>query len=377
MKNMLRKTWLIGIVILFVGASVLPSINANINEADDITLKQAQPKPLMVFWEDNFDSYALDSSMHGQGGWKGWGNDPLWTAYVTDDQALSSPHSVDIVADADLVHEYVGVTSGPWTYTAWQFIPEDFLGLSYFILLSAYDDGGATNTWAVQLRFDADMEIVESEFDAVNLPLITGEWVEIRIEIDLDGDWMEIFYDGDLLVEKEWSATVQNTGGGPLVIAAVDLFANLASSVYYDDMSLVGVPTEPAISCEGDLDWIDVEPGATVTGSFTVKNIGAPGSELNWEIDTYPDWGEWTFTPDSGTGLTPEDDPVTIEVEVVAPEDPESTFTGSVKIVNIDDTTNYCTIDASLVTPVAVSHNMPLLQWFMNRHPIIAEILGF
>jgi hypothetical protein len=329
----------------------------------------------MAFWEDNFDSYALGSSMHGQGGWKGWNNDPLWTAYVTADQALSSPHSVDIVADADLVHEYVGATSGQWTYTTWQFIPDDFMGLSYFILLSDYSDGG-TNTWAVQLRFDADMGIVESEFDTVDLPLITGEWVEIRIEIDLDGDWMEIYYDDELLVEKEWSATVQNTGGGPLVISAVDLFANLASSVYYDDMSLTGVVTQPDLDCEGDLDWVDVTPSETVTGSFTVENIGAAGSELNWEIESYPDWGTWTFTPDSGTGLLP-GTPVTINVEVVAPEDPETEFTGSVKIVNIDNTADYCTIDASLVTPVPVSHNMPFLQWFMNRHPIIAEILGF
>ena len=27
-------------------------------------------------WSDNFDSYATNSSLHGQGGWKGWGNDP-------------------------------------------------------------------------------------------------------------------------------------------------------------------------------------------------------------------------------------------------------------------------------------------------------------
>lgn len=375
MKNMLRKIWLIGIVTLFIGASVLPSISANMNEAGNIT-KQLQPQPLMTYWEDNFDSYALGSSMHGQGGWKGWDNSEAWTAYVTDDQALSSPHSVDIVADADLIHEY-GCTSGAWTYTAMQYIPEDFMGLSYFILLSDYTDGGGQNNkWAVQIRFDSDMEVVEAEHGGPNLPLITGEWVELRMEIDLDTDWYEFYYDGDLLEEKAWTSTPNNDGSGFLIIDAVDLFANLASSVYYDDMSLVGEATQPDLDCAGDLDWVDVEPGATVTGSFTVENIGAPDSELNWEIDTYPDWGTWTFTPDSGTGLLP-GTPVTINVEVVAPEEPEETFTGSVKIVNTDDTGDYCTIDASLVTPVPMSHNMPFLQWFMNRHPIIAEILGF
>ncbi|MCK4348626.1 MAG: hypothetical protein KAW47_08415, partial [Thermoplasmatales archaeon] len=263
-----------------------------------------------------------------------------------------------------------------WTYTAHVYVPSDLMGTSYFILLSYYADvnPGANSKWAVQTWFDTDQGIYTHD-DGEYLPLITDEWVEIRVEIDLDTDWHEVYYDDDLLYEKAWTAGPFNQGDGILDIGAVDLFAHLATSVYYDDMSLVGEATEPAIGCEGDLDWVNVTAGETVTGSFTVENIGAPDSELNWEIDTYPDWGTWTFTPDSGTGLLPET-PVTINVEVVAPDEEEQTFTGSVKIVNIDDTANYCTIDASLVTPV--SHSMPLfLQWFMNRHPIIAEILGF
>ena len=32
--------------------------------------------PDMVDWSDNFDSYATGSQLHGQGGWKGWDNNP-------------------------------------------------------------------------------------------------------------------------------------------------------------------------------------------------------------------------------------------------------------------------------------------------------------
>jgi hypothetical protein len=106
-------------------------------------------------------------------------------------------------------------------------------------LLSNYTDGaGQENLWAVQLRFDSDSMIVECEYDAISLPLILDQWTEIRVEIDLDGDWMEIFYDDTFLHEKEWTATPNNDGSGELNIAAVDLFANGATSVYYDDMSL-------------------------------------------------------------------------------------------------------------------------------------------
>jgi len=114
-----------------------------------------------------------------------------------------------------------------------------FEGSSYFILLSDYTDGaGQENKWAVQMRFDSGLMIVESEFDAISLPITLDKWSEIRVEIDLDGDWMEIYYDGDFLIEKEWTAGPNNQMDGELNIAAVDLFAYGASSVYYDDLSL-------------------------------------------------------------------------------------------------------------------------------------------
>ena len=66
-----------------------------------------------------------------------------------------------------------------------------FEGTSYFILLSDYLDGaGQENKWAVQLRMDSALGVIECEYDAINLPLVLDKWVEIRVEIDLDGDWM-------------------------------------------------------------------------------------------------------------------------------------------------------------------------------------------
>lgn len=54
----------------------------------------------------------------------------------------------------------------------------------------------------------------------------------------------------------------------------------------------------PDLCCEGSLSWIDVKPGEIVLGYFTVENIGDSRSELSWEIESYPQWGNnWTFTP--------------------------------------------------------------------------------
>lgn len=207
------------------------------------TALTALPCAAVAQWSDNFDSYATGSSLHGQGGWKGWGNSAAYTAYTSDTYAISSPNSVKIEADADLVHEYGGYTSGQWVYTAWQYIPTSFSGQSYFILLNTYDDAGVNNNWSVQVRFDSSIGKVESEFEGAQLPLILGQWVELRNEIDLDANTLMFYYGGQLLTSKTWTEGV--SGGGALNIGAVDLFANGAMPIYYDNMSLI---PEPATS---------------------------------------------------------------------------------------------------------------------------------
>ncbi len=137
----------------------------------------------------------------------------------------------------------------------------------------------------------------------------------------------------------------------------------------------------PDLDCDGALNWVDVKPGDTVTGDFVVMNIGDPGSLLNWEITDWPAWGNWTFTPLSGTGLKPGDGPFTVQVEVVAPEEQNQEFNGTVKIVNKDDTTDTCTISVSLATPISHQvNNFPLLQrileLFPNAFPILRNLLG-
>ena len=188
-------------------------------------------------WYEDFDSYQAGSGLHGQGGWAGWEGDPTWDAYVTDLYSRSAPNSLESTLNTDIVQEFEGYTSGQWTFTAWQYVPGDFVGLSYFILLNTY--GAGVHNWSTQVGFDST-GVVESEFEGNQLPLITDEWVELRVEIDLDADVQDIYYDGDLLSSKSWTDGV--SGGGALNIGALDLFANGASPIYWDDLSLIPAP---------------------------------------------------------------------------------------------------------------------------------------
>ena len=188
-------------------------------------------------WYEDFDSYQVGSGLHGQGGWAGWEGDPQWDAYVTDLYARSAPNSLESTLNTDIVQEFEGYTSGQWTLTAWQYVPEDFAGESYIVLLNTY--GVGVHNWSAQLRFD-DEGFVESEFEGAQTDLIYDQWVEVRFEIDLDADVQDIYYDGSLLSSKSWTDGV--SGGGALNIGALDLFANGASPIYWDDLSLVPTP---------------------------------------------------------------------------------------------------------------------------------------
>jgi len=143
---------------------------------------------------------------------------------------------------------------------------------------------------------------------------------------------------------------------------------------------ITGEEPIPDLICDGRLVWTGVKPGDTVTGTFQVGNGGDPGSLLNWAVETtsLPSWGtNWTFSPSSGTGL-PQGSWTTVTVNVVAPNEKNKNFTGKIKVVNSDDSSDYCEIDVSLTTPrnKAFNINMFFLR-FLEQHPHLFPILRY
>ena len=138
------------------------------------------------------------------------------------------------------------------------------------------------------------------------------------------------------------------------------------------------MPLYPDLNGEGSLSWTKIKPGATVYGNFTVENIGDPTSELDWEIVEWPAWGNWTFTPISGMGLTPEEGSVTVLVQVVAPSETNE-FNGTVKIVNMHDPSDVVEITVYLKTPVDLqsvkSQSLNLLNGFAQRFPVLKNLM--
>ncbi|MFH1748862.1 MAG: dockerin type I domain-containing protein [Planctomycetota bacterium] len=223
-------------------------------------------------WSEDFDFYMPETDLHGQYGWKGWDDDQIFTAYTSDVQALNDFNSVAIAGDSDLVHEYDYLTSGKWEFTAWQYIPSDFssngtgqFAGSYIVLMNTYEDGAPHEEphWSLQMNFDSNDGMLKVYYgnglNTVNVPYDTDRWVKLQAVIDLDEDWTRIYYDDELVTEYIWTGGVLGGGGGAVEIAALDLFANGSTPIYYDDIRLQAASRAGDMNCDGNINAYDID----------------------------------------------------------------------------------------------------------------------
>jgi thermitase len=196
---------------------------------------------------------------------------------------------------------------------------------------------------------------IGADFRASSVPWNHGP--DIDVYNPNDGTWMKIQQGMGTPSELIWQWYVISKG---YISGSNELrFRVLCAGGCDTWLDTVGVkyaplpppPSEADLTCSGSLAWTNVKPGSTVTGSFTVKNIGDPGSKLNWQVQSWPSWGSWTITPSSGRNL-PKDGTTVVTVTVVAPDQENQQFSGAVKVANTDNFSDYETIPVILITPL-------------------------
>lgn len=202
-----------------------------------VLLAIALPSVANAQFLENFDSYANGSMINGQGGWEGWDGDNQWDATVTDVVSFSSPHSLNLTPVSDTVQTFSGLNTGIWTVKVQTYIPSGHSGDTFFIILNTYDAGTATHNWSFQLRMNGADNVVESMGTPANpsnvtLPLIVDQWVEVKIDIDLDANTYSSYYGGTFLDSLAWNTDGLNE------IQAFDLFCDGCTDSYFDDISL-------------------------------------------------------------------------------------------------------------------------------------------
>ena len=271
-------------------------------------------------------------------------------------------------------------------------------------------DGGAS--WSTPVRVNDDTTLNDQ-----HLP-----WMDVKPDGTIDIGWYDRRNDPndklwDVYVARStdggntWSTNVQitdqnfasptNPWGTPWMgeylglavdnshayIVFCSSITDTFGDVYYDNIANSNLPLpEPNLDCEGDLNLGNVKSASTIYRDILVKNIGDTGSFLDWEVESYPDWGVWTFTPESGIGLAASGS-TTMNVSIVAPkqvsaaaylEEPvnDDPYEGEVKVVNSQNASDFCIIDVSMVVPVnQYSPQFPLLQRLLERFPNALPLL--
>jgi hypothetical protein len=241
-------------------------------------------------WSDNFDSYAHGTLLYNVGGWTGWDNVAAAAGTVSNARARSAPHSIAVAVDDDAIHPFTNIQGGQWVLTAWQYVPSNLSGITYFVVNSYYQHGGPYY-WAVELHFDPATGRVHDHLRDPNanttLPIAYDRWAEIRIEADLRSGLGTVsqYYDGQLLLSGNWiTGTV-----GQLAIGNLDLYAPHPETVYYDDLSLqpAGLPPNPTRPLFAGVQYGDLPtrttdlagfPNVTWRNGFTFGINGAAGT---------------------------------------------------------------------------------------------------
>jgi len=126
----------------------------------------------------------------------------------------------------------------------------------------------------------------------------------------------------------------------PIIANCVECVGDYNLSVIY----------KPDLESNSELNWTEIVPGSRIIDNITIINSGDSPSFLNWEIIEWPEWGNWSFNPSSGTNLHPDDGPLKIKITVEIPQEIKTTFTGEIKISNSEDYNDSCTIPISLTT---------------------------
>jgi len=379
---MKKKILGIFIVMLLIGTVVSAVGTMNIKTEENIDIK-----PVLttndLFWSDNFDSYDLGQVLDGtpdDGGWKLFDNgiNNPWPGggEIVNEQFRSEPHSLKIHGLMDILHEFTGLNSGNLTFTMWIYIPNEYLD-GGLVAFSSYGVYGDPSHYQVPflLEFDNVNHIVYDWLGGEGeLPLITDQWVELRLEVNLEGDWCECYYNNELLLEGDWSS--MGTGYGYRNFYEIGLGYG-QSPIYYDDFSIDWESNglEPDINGEGSFNW-NVSAESFITDSFTLENIGDPGSWLEWKVVEFPDFGTWYCDPDRGM-LKPEDGSITVEVRAQAPEDKNRKFTGDLKIQVIGNPDDEVIIPVTLTTPKSTSFSdfNPFIFRIIQRFSILEKLL--
>ncbi len=233
-------------------------------------------------WSDDFESYAVDSDIGGQGIWTTWDLNPDVSAAVTDEEALGEK-SMLLQSDDDMIPVFEeDAQSGCWVLTVWVYIPAEAIGSAWLALMYECEPDVSNYQF---LAGDVTVGYLDDGMPGIKIldatiSIDTDEWIEIQWRLDMDNN------NGNLYVNGERTVVNFALNGAPNQLAGMDVWTGPGNGPFYiDDMSL-----QPAADCPGMAPEITGFPedeedfyfeGAEVyTRTLSIRGIPTPTVEI-------------------------------------------------------------------------------------------------
>ena len=177
------------------------------------------------------------------GNWTTWSGTPGTSedAVVSDLYSVSPSNSILVEGSTDLVHLITGnnITSGKWSYSLNIYVPAGTAG--YYNLQKDVVPG---TEWGFQVMFEDDGTIVVDGGEAAALvqPFAYDTWINHEVVVDLDNDWCQLYIDGVLSHEYQWTLGTFGTAGAN-TLAGSNIYANAGTGgapagAHFDDMCI-------------------------------------------------------------------------------------------------------------------------------------------
>ena len=218
-------------------------------------------------WSDDFETYANGSALETQGGWTGW--DGVTTAFtvVSNAQAQSGMQSIQANPGADTVYQFTPATTGKWEFIGHIYAPTGFTSDLDYMVMNKYAHFGPYE-WGSWVSISGSTATVTCNcggVGAASAPLPFDRWVEIREVIDLDNDFADIYFDGQLLASYVWSDGFSGSTGHLVpAIEALDIYPTGGGmGLFIDNLSLTEL--------SGPI-------GTSYCGPAVLNSTGAPGA---------------------------------------------------------------------------------------------------
>jgi len=188
---------------------------------------------------DDFDSYTAGQRLACQNPteWTTWNNSPcsiVEDAMVSNAFSLSTPNSVVITPNRDLVKLLGKQTSGIWYLSLNTYIPSGKHG--YFNILSKFTSG-TSSYYAMECIFSlikpGTIRLLANHTET-NFPFLYDTWNFIQVVMNLDSDQAEFWANDSLVFSWQWTKG-NSTGTGPLEIDAINFYGLTANDQMYVD----------------------------------------------------------------------------------------------------------------------------------------------